>query len=414
MQTNRINSLNGNGTPAVDPVSDRNISSLPASDRGEGQGEGRSHRDNSGATAASTARFKIPGDVISKTCENLPDDQRHALKWAAGFCRERNLSCEEFGALLTKPGSKEKDTYHGDSVYAALTGRREAGSLDRFCAAVHKLRRSVEETNAREGRPFVETSLSKRIFEACANARRKNRVGFVLGETQIGKSRAAAEYARRHNHGETHLVRMPTGGALKHFLTEFAVRLGIGVGNKSGDLRRRIIDSFDERMLLIVDEGEQSLESPYGLAAIDFVREIHDRRKCGLVILAALNFRNALKTSYTLKKLWLRGLPPVVLPSRPPVSDLHKFADSFGLPPADDKTIGVKFLRTDIDGEEVETKIAGNPLSLQTAVIKDYGLGRWLAILEEAADLATSGSAQLKWNHVLAAHAKFQAMEDAL
>lgn len=358
--------------------------------------------------AAAANRFRIPGDVIAKTCESLPDDQRHAIKWAAGYCRSRNLNCDEFGAMLTQPGSEEK-SYHSDSVYAAFTGRRnEGGSLARFCEAVHVLRKRVEETSPRSATQFVETALSKAIFAACRHAFAKKRIVCIFGRSQIGKTRALEEYSRRHNHGETILVRMPTGGSIQHFISELAIRLGIGLGNSRVDLRRRIIESFDERTLLIVDECEQCTDGRQNLLALEFAREIVDRRKCGAVFCGAPDFRNALRTNHTLEKLWKRGIRPLHLPDHPSRAHLNQFAAAFGLDPATDANINVRGVQLfDQDGNEVSQTIRGNPIDLQTKVIKENGLGRWLAILEDAQDLAKEKHNPLKWAHVLAAHALF-------
>jgi hypothetical protein len=230
----------------------------------------------------------------------LPDDQRHAVQWAAGFCRDRNLTLEEFGQMLTQPGAQTP--YSGDSVYQALTGRRNETSLDRFSKSVHTLRKRLEETTSRETVRFIETGMSRAIFAACRAAFLKKRMGFIFGETQIGKSRTINEYARRHNHGETKVFMMPTRPTLTSLLHEFAIRLGISTQNRSEDLKRRILECFDERTLAIIDECERCVDGRNaGLDCLDFLRELFERRKCGMVLIGANDFRNALRTNYTLK-----------------------------------------------------------------------------------------------------------------
>lgn len=356
-------------------------------------------------------RFKIAGDVIAKTCAGLPEDQRHAINWAAGYCRERNLSCGEFGGMLRKPGTDSP--YSEDSVWHAFTGGRSAGAqLEPFTKAVHTLRRRVEETNARQGTGFIETELTRKIFAACRAAFLKKRIVFIFGETQIGKSRGINEYARLHNHGETKLIMMPTRPSMTGLLSEFAIRLGISTQNRTEDLKRRIMECFDERTLLIVDECERCVEGrSSALDCLDFLRELFERRKCGMVLIGANNFRNALRSTYTLKKLWLRGYRPLQLPGRPGKESLRKFAVAFGLPPADDKTIAVEVTRIDDNGDEVSERVTTSPLKLQTAVITDDGLGRWLMILEDAADSAKEKGAKMTWGRVIAAHHQIKAAE---
>lgn len=421
METNRIKSasavmedddfkLNNHRSDPSDPSDDSPLGG-PSSARPGGQSGSDSGSDRSlpAHAASSSVRFRIPGDTIAKAVANLPDHQRSLIKWAEGYCRSRNLSCEDFGNEIKQENGRP---YSGDSVYAVFTNRRDANSIKLFCAAVDPLRKRIEETAAREGLPFVETSLSKKIFAACRKAFLKKRILFIFGETQIGKTRSAVEYARIFNHGETKFFRIPSSGGLRALMTEMAAHLVIGLGNTSIDIRRRIFECFDDRTLVIFDEGEECLDTKSGLAILKFIRELHDRRKCGVVILGATQLRNALRGDYNLKKLWLRGLPALQLPLRPPVSDLAKFAASFKLDPAPDKEIRVNLPRVTDDGETVQETIKGNPLALQASVVRDFGLGRWLCILEDAADSAKEADKPLTWGRVIASHAQFQTLED--
>jgi hypothetical protein len=356
-------------------------------------------------TAAANRNFRIPGDVIAKVARELPDDQRSAVLWAHGYCRDRDLTTAEFGAMLVQPGKNAP--YSADSVYQVFTGRREAdsGSIENFCRAVHALRKRVEETAPRHTTAFVHTDISKKIFETCRRAFLRKRVSFIFGESQIGKTTALSEYTRLHNHGETIMVRMPAGGGLKAFTHELALRLGLSTRIHSVDLRRRILDCFDDRKLLIVDECERCVTSERGLNALDFARDIQDMRKCGLVLAGALDFRNALKSTYALQKLARRGIAPLHLPIRPGLSALNQFAEAFGLTPAPDKSITVNIAEDDYP--EIPRPLRGNPLQIQSTVIQDFGLGRWLATLEEAQDAAKTAGGHISWGRVILANALF-------
>ncbi|ODU25022.1 MAG: hypothetical protein ABS95_01195 [Verrucomicrobia bacterium SCN 57-15] len=354
----------------------------------------------------SSSKFRIAADVIAQTCDGLPSEQAKALKWAEQYCRLRNLSTEEFGALLVQPGPRGS-TYSGDSVYAAFTGRREVGSLERFCAAVHTLRKRVEETKTRSSFPFVETGMTRKVFEACRVAMEKRRIVFVFGETQTGKSRSLNEFAVQ-NPESVRLIMMPTKPTLTELLHQFAVALGIPVNSTKAAIRRTIFDRFDENTLLIVDECERCVERAYGTDALDFLREVYERCKCGIVLAGAMNLRNAVRSIYTLKKLWLRGYRPVSLPDRPGRKALDCFARAVGLEPAADKTIAVTIAA---EGE----RIVGNPFQIQEEVISKSGLGRWLMILEDAQDSANEAGATISWGRVIAAHhniASFEAVTD--
>jgi DNA transposition AAA+ family ATPase len=252
------------------------------------------------------------------------------------------------------------------------------------------------------------------MFEVFAGALRRRKLRCIFGPSQIGKTTAAEEYARLHNHGETKFLRMPTRGSLGDFLEECAIRLSLGVQSKTRDLRRRVIDCFDERMLLIVDECHECLRSHYSdrsLATLDFIREIYDRRKCGVVLIGTDIFRLGLRSHKILRQLWLRGYRPLQLPPTPSAANLAEFAAHFGLAPAEDRNLSIEVAFTDDDGRERTERIQGNPIKLQTSVIEAYGLGRWLSILEDAAELAQDKGARITWGRVLAAHHETQRLE---
>jgi len=264
----------------------------------------------------------------------------------------------------------------------------------------------VEEERAEQVRVgFIETAVSRAIFKACRKAFLLRKVQFILAESQIGKTTAAREYARRHNHGETRYVRMPTGGALTLFLRELAAVLGIPPTNSCEDLRRRIFACFDERTLLIVDEAHEGT-----LKALNFAREVHDRCGCGVVFLATKVFADRLRgpEARNLRQLALRGLAPLELPDRPGLKDLARFAAAYGLDPAPDQEIGIRVTSLEADGEERTRVIQNNPARLQAQIIRDYGLGRWHVILQEAAETSREKRRAMSWGLVLHAWHSFQ------
>ena len=108
-----------------------------------------------------------------------------------------------------------------------------------------------------------------------------------------------------------------------------------------------------------------------------------------------------------LRQLWLRAYSPLQLPDRPTEANLSEFARAFGLDPAENKEINVRFQGD--DGEQLS--VNGNPLELQASVIKAHGLGRWLSILQEAAEDAKEAGKPLSWGRVIKTHQSFAAME---
>ncbi len=361
---------------------------------------------------ANASKFGIAGDKIAIATAKLPEPQRIAIRWAEGFCRARNLSHHDLAEMLKKPDGK---AYSPDSVYHMFTGGREAEQLDNMVTAIERLR-SVETERADQVRvSFIETSLSRRIFSTCRRALLRQKMVFIYGDSQIGKTTALEEYARRHNHGETKYVRVPPGGSYDSFVRELAGVLGIPAGSRTEDLRRRILECFDSRMLLIVDECEECLVdragSTKGVNTLNFIRELHDKRKCGVVLAGANIFKRRLLHGHNapnMVRLVRRGMTPLQLPAVPPKRDLACFAAAYGLPEIDDLEIGIRAPVIDSAGEEKTEKIQHSPLKLQADVIREHGLGRWLMILTEASDLAREKRRAISWGAVILAWHRFE------
>lgn len=348
------------------------------------------------------SRWGIPTDLVIKATESLDAEVKDAIRWVQRHGVSSGITRAQLAERLLKTNG---EPYDANSLYQVLTGRRNEnpGSLQAFAEAVQKLRRRLSESEAITGEGFIQTPITKLVWRVCLSALRKHRMAFIFGESQIGKTTAVTEFARCHNHGTTVLVRMPTGGALGRFQGELSGRLGIAQHRRTDDLSRRIFDAFDESMLLVVDEAHQCLYGPTGITTLDWIRELHDRRKCGVVIVATEALRQSLNSHRTLRQLWRRRSPGMVvtLPSSVPQDILEQFAEAYGLDPAPDRKVTVSY-RDDFGHEKKYTR---NPLELQNELIQDEGLGAWCKLLEDAKDLAEASDGRMGWTKVLIAYA---------
>lgn len=364
--------------------------------------------------ASNSVRFRIPGDVIAQTVAELPDRERAAIRWFAGYCRTKNLSGDDAGQLIRQDSGRP---YSGDSVYQLFTGRRHKMGADTtpMIEAIEKFRAQIEGTRRDEDTTFVQTRLGKAISDLCARALRKKRIAYIIGDSQIGKSRNLREYSRTHNHGETIYVEMPAGGRHADFRHELVRSLGLPIGMRECDARRRIIDSLDDRMLLIVDEAHRCLGRSGGMAGLqtlDFIREIYNRCGCGIVISLTNEGKKLLLEGphkVALQQLWRRRITPLQLPTAVPADDLSLFAASHNLEPAPDKDITIDFKYYDDQGSQRTKKYTDNPLKLQLQVSSEEGLGVWLSILGDARDMAAEQKKDITWGAVLKAYCVSQA-----
>lgn len=340
--------------------------------------------NNESLEAARERKFRVPGDVVNKATADLPDEQRSAIRWLHAHAAERDLTLAELAGVIR---------YDESTLHRVFNGKYE-GSLANVVKEVEDFRRLWEERSKGRKLGFIETSLARKTWKVCGAALEYQRIGFIFGDTQIGKTVALLKYRDDHNHGSTIYVSVPTGGSCSLFLAALAKALRISSQQKDKELIRRIMEAFDDRMLLIVDEAHQCLYSKgeaRGARTIEFIRELFDARKCGVVICGTNVFRDEMETgrfASILKQVKRRRLVALQLPSTPTTEDLSTFAKAYSLAPA-----------------------TGEALNLQTEVIRDEGLGFWLTLLRMAAKVASEKRAAMSWSAVIRAHAGLKELE---
>lgn len=335
--------------------------------------------------AMASRKMVIPGDVVNKATADLPDDQRSAIRGMHAYAIEHNLSNAEVGQLLKV----------SDATVSLVFRGKYNGSVTNVAKEMRSFLSLMEKRNQGRKLPFIRTHLYEKMATIMDAAREFQRIAFFFGDGQIGKTAGLEHYQETHNHGSTVYVRMPTGGALLHFLTSLARKLRISEHMNITKLRERIIGAFDDRMLLIVDEAHLCIptegRSSAPVRSIEFVREIFDEARCGVVICATNVFRDAMEKGAferVLKQTRRRRLCAMQLPNQATRADLNIFAASYGLAPS-----------------------AGAMRELEERLIDREALGMWLMLLRMAAKLAAERKQKLRWDHVQLAHDGLKHME---
>ena len=320
--------------------------------------------------------LNIPGDTVNKATANLPDKQRSAIRWLHSYAMEQGWSQEETGKNINKAGN---------TIYQLFTGRHTAGK-ESIVSEIERLRKTVSARAGTESLQFIETDLTRRIWKVCESSLIYQRIAFIFGDSQIGKTTALEEYQRRHNHGTTIYTRMPAGGKMGDFLRAMARQLNISNKLSTYDLKARIKSAFDHRMVLIVDEAHQPLlgdnrNRQTAMQVYEFLREIHDEQRCGLVISATNVFRDEMafgRGSNILAQLSRRRLVSLQLPNEPQRNDLKSFAAAYGL-----------------------SEPTGEAAELQKTIIKEQALGVWLMLLRMTAGRCNKQDLEMTWDQVI-------------
>jgi DNA transposition AAA+ family ATPase len=234
---------------------------------------------------------------------------------------------------------------------------------------------------------FVETSIWRACEKVCTHALVTNTVAFIFGDSQIGKTTALEEFARRNNHGQTKLIRMPASAGVQLFMKEMAKACFVSPDSCFEKLRDRVLNAIDDKTLVIIDEVHQiftSYQHSSTIKVAEVIREIYDRTHCGMVLVGTNVLKDELthgKLAAILEQLRRRGTIPLQLPSYPPKADLDKIARKFGLAPAD---------------------------GIAAEVVKDMiltsGLGMYIKFLQSASMMAGREGRKPSWDHFVQAH----------
>ena len=310
------------------------------------------------------------------------------LRWLYNHCLTKNISTKDVAELLIQPNGKR---YSEDSVYHALTGTRTEAQLTNFLDAVEQLEKIEREKSLITRVGFIKTNLTKKVWDICDAGRNFGKIMFIIGRSHIGKTTALKEYTNAQSQGSTIYFRAPSNGSATDTVHLLCRELNISVRGSNLDRKNRIYDSLNANSLLIVDEAHAYLTTGITLRTIELIREIHDRTGCGVVFSATEVFQSEMENGdhkKVLSQLKMRSLIQAKLPDRPNRKNLSDFAAHFGLAPAKDQA-----------------------LDLQTEIIRDYSLGRWLSMIEGASKIAAKSKQKLEWSHVIQSHAALLNLE---
>ena len=172
---------------------------------------------------------------------------------------------------------------------------------------------------------------------ACDFALTRQTPAIVTGLSQMGKTYAFEEYARRSD-ALVRIVRIPASASLQIFLAALCETLGLPTsGSCTYDRRRRILRALNDRTLLIVDELHELVVSSSRLQTrriCEVIRELYDRTRCGLVlcgteVLSADLLRGP--DAGLLDQISQRSVE-IRLPRRLSADDIAAVAAAYGLP----------------------------------------------------------------------------------
>jgi len=323
-------------------------------------------------------RLRYSIDQVKLAVAELPKPSAEPILWLFRLAKENEWSSAQTGKRIG---------YSSTTVSRLFGGKYEAKNLAPLLGAIKAFRRSYEQGASTGDFPFIETSFVRRVWQGCSFALATHSVVFLWGESQIGKTCALQEFRRRNNHGITTYVRLPASGGILMVAQEIARATGLSPNSCFTKLRERLMRSLDDSNLLIIDEAHQAFltyQKNSSVKVLEFIREIHDRTGCGLVLCGTNVWRDEIEggpMAKVLAQLRRRGVAHIQLEDRPKPSDLLKFYAAFSLPKPENRA----------------AEIAED-------VVHSHGLGKLLKLLQAASRRAEKHEREIDWSDFIAAH----------
>jgi len=241
--------------------------------------------------------------------------------------KRKGLSFEQTGRLVD---------YSGATVSRLFAGKYE-GSLE---AVVEKIDGFLDLEAEREkmmGDRFIETSVWTRVKNTCDLAIKRNAIVRIVGPSQIGKTFSLEEYARRAKF-QCCYMRIPAAPTFKLVVDELCDAVGVNSSLRVEEARPRIAKAIGRNTLLVIDELHELILSggkSTAMKALEWIREIWDKSKCGLVLCGTSALEDDLINDPKMKG-WLgqldhRCIRITKLPDAVPMSDIMLAAETYGI-----------------------------------------------------------------------------------
>lgn len=328
---------------------------------------------------AGTNGINVARQTVTKSTEHLPEQNKSLVRWAFTIARDNRWSwarLEEFTGI-------SRNTWWKIFHDRYLNPQGERVSLDSVCRKLAALKKQHAQP-AYDDRdyPFVETSVWERVDWLCRKVFARKKMGFVYGESHIGKTECLLEFQRRNNHGQTAYFELPPSGGVQLMAKAMARALHVGHDTSFDKILDNVVQAVDRDMLLIVDQIHRifySYQKSSVMRCLDVLMYVHDRGRCPMIFCGTNIFRDHLQEGefkQYLKQFRRRGLYEIQLPSVPPRADLDMIAAQYGLAPAN-----------------------GEAEKLMLAIARNDGLAMFFTRLEDAAELAGKQKTPLAWHH---------------
>lgn len=272
-------------------------------------------------------------DQVRQACRayvdagRIPPEGLESIVRLFNLGRSRGYSFDRTGALVE---------YSGATISRLFGGKYE-GDLGRVVRQIDAFLELEAERDRMRSDRFVETSVWRRVRNLCDFALTRNTVVRLIGPSQIGKTYCLHEYMRR-SQRQVCYVRIPAAPTMRLCVAAISEAVGVNPSLRYEEARIRVARAVSSNTLLVVDElHELAMSGGKGTAmkVVDWLREVWDGTRCGLVLCGTSALEDDLINDPRLKG-WLGQIDQrcqriVRLPKRLPMEDILLAAAAYGV-----------------------------------------------------------------------------------
>ncbi len=293
--------------------------------------------------------WNIPGDMAETGISKQPPETAEKLRWIFRYITENRLTQADLARLLNIDGSVISRVFRG--TYTDQNNRILPPPA-KMLSGIDALRKSELE-KARNRKDRVMTPTVSKIWALCHKVAGRDRngeavegekrlMGFVFGDSHIGKTSAVKWYRDEFNHGSTLYVDLQGISTEAEILREFARALNISPDRTKEKLRASIFKAIAPETLIIVDEFHHityAIQKKASVRLINALKAIKDKTGCAMVLISTSVGRDEMDSGQEkklLEQLNRRAVLRLNLPKGIPVYDVRAVCAARGLsfPPA--------------------------------------------------------------------------------
>jgi DNA transposition AAA+ family ATPase len=351
----------------------------------------------------------LAGDIVAVGIRKNKAEFHDDLFWFFRYAGEKNYSQTDSARVLGINGATYSKVLRGEYKNAeGLVLPPPSIMLSR----IRVLRGQEKENVEKRSKGRVMTPTVREIHQVCQKTWHDGTIGFIFGESHVGKTYGLEWFRDENNHGATIYVDLQGVGGVQDIYRAFARALRISPNVSPMKLMPRVMQTIDRTNLVIIDEFHHityAYQKGGAVKMVNALKAIKDKTGCAMVICSTNVGREEFdeKTGHEaklLKQLWRRGTIKLQLPDALRVADVRAFATAYEL----------DFPAAGKGGDTWKALRAAHPdfegLNLCERIAYESGVKHLVCLFQDGNIKAGKKERELRWSDVISAQDNYDTL----